>query len=221
MSQWATDPVREYSLGNYGRMALELISQLDIDSMRWIGVSMGGALGLMLAGGELRDSISHLVLNDIGPVAPSPAQTEQGGIMLAAKRQRNEFVTITEFKNHLRDHYTALSRVRLSDMEWLALAEVSARRTDTGMITMHHDPAILEGVEQSIADMDQWPQYDRTKAKTLVLHGTESEVLTHEIAEQMTRRGPRARIVDFEGIGHAPFLLAKEEIQLISDFLAE
>jgi pimeloyl-ACP methyl ester carboxylesterase len=36
----------------------------------------------------------------------------------------------------------------------------------------------------------------------------------------MTRRGPRARLVEFPGVGHAPALMDRAQIAVIEDFLA-
>lgn len=222
-SEWAADPAREYTLDNYRRIALELLDQLGVGTLRWIGVSMGGMLGIALAGDELRGRVSHLVLNDIGPVARVGAPGGDGGTdsFLQRKRQKPEFATMSGFMQHLREHYTLLSGVTLADADWWTFAEISARRSDAGRITMHHDPEILERLEETLDRLDYWPQYDRITARTLVLHGTESTILSAAMAGEMSRRGPCARIVDFPGIGHAPFLLAAAEIDLVRGFLGQ
>ena len=71
-SQWAREPTREYRFAFFGQMALELCQQLGIGRMRWVGTSMGGMLGIVLAADTLRDRITHLVLNDVGPEIPPP-----------------------------------------------------------------------------------------------------------------------------------------------------
>jgi hypothetical protein len=37
----------------------------------------------------------------------------------------------------------------------------------------------------------------------------------------MTRRGPRAEVVEIDGTGHAPALMAKEQIAIVRDWLIE
>ena len=75
MSQWAEDPVTEYCLDFYAQIALELLDAFEIRRMRWIGTSMGGALGIRLAADALKDRITHLVINDVGPaLAPSAVE---------------------------------------------------------------------------------------------------------------------------------------------------
>ncbi|TAK54655.1 MAG: alpha/beta hydrolase [Gammaproteobacteria bacterium] len=221
LSEWARDPVAEYTLENYGRLALTLLDQLGIDRLRWVGVSMGGMLGIALAGDELRGRISHLVLNDVGPVARinAPDNAGRASGVLQQKRQKPEFATMADFMQYLRAQYTLLSGVVLDEADWWTFAEISARRSDAGRITMHHDPQVLERFAETIEGLDYWPQYERIGARTLVLHGAESTVLPAALAQEMGRRGPRPRIVDFPGIGHAPFLWSAAEIELLRAFL--
>ncbi len=216
LSQWAEDPATEYSFDNYCALAIDLLDQLGIDRMRWAGTSMGGALGLILAGGALRDRITHLFLNDIGPDM-NVKEARQG---MAERRAMPTFETLTEFEAFITQMYTTLSNVRLSDEQWRIFAEASARRTDAGKITMHHDPEILAQIEHMPDDFDMWDDYDRITAKTLVFHGGRSNVLSAEGAAKMSERGPRAEVITFPDIGHAPFLADEGEIKLVVDFFA-
>jgi pimeloyl-ACP methyl ester carboxylesterase len=54
-----------------------------------------------------------------------------------------------------------------------------------------------------------------------VLRGNDSDLLSHETAYSMTQRGPRARLVEFEGVGHAPMLMAEDQVRAVVDFLVE
>ncbi|HEX3142221.1 MAG TPA: alpha/beta hydrolase, partial [Rhizobacter sp.] len=73
LSQWARDPISEYSLGAYVRMATSLADQLGLQRFHWLGTSMGGAIGMLAAAGPLRGRIERLVLNDYGPQLSSAA----------------------------------------------------------------------------------------------------------------------------------------------------
>src|SRR5260370_33309276 len=75
LSQWSPEPEQEYSLNFYAALATALVDQLGIGRLRWIGTSMGGAIGIKVAAGALRDRITHLVLNDIGPEIADAAGT--------------------------------------------------------------------------------------------------------------------------------------------------
>jgi pimeloyl-ACP methyl ester carboxylesterase len=54
----------------------------------------------------------------------------------------------------------------------------------------------------------------------LVLRGAESDLLLPETAEQMTRRGPKAELIEVPNVGHAPALLDGDQVGAITDWLA-
>ena len=61
--------------------------------------------------------------------------------------------------------------------------------------------------------------YDAITRPTLLLRGAESDLLSHDTALAMTQRGPKARLVEFEGVGHAPTLVAANQIEAVAAFL--
>lgn len=214
LSQWALDPAREYSFAHYGEIALELCRQLAIERMRWIGTSMGGFLGIILAGGALRDRITHLLLNDVGPDVP-PAAAQR---IAAYVGNPPAFPTLTELEQWLRAVYAPFGPQ--TDATWRHLAETSSRRTDAGQITVHYDPRLVDHLTGHPSDWDQWAAYDRIQCPTLLLRGKTSDVLTREVAEAMTRRGPCCRLVEIEYCGHAPMLNVPAEQRVVDEFLA-
>jgi pimeloyl-ACP methyl ester carboxylesterase len=64
-----------------------------------------------------------------------------------------------------------------------------------------------------------WQLYDNIKAETLVIRGRQSDLLSPQTAQAMTQRGPRARVVEFEGVGHAPTLIAADQLAAVTGFL--
>jgi pimeloyl-ACP methyl ester carboxylesterase len=64
-----------------------------------------------------------------------------------------------------------------------------------------------------------WQTYDRISCPTLLLRGADSDLLSPATAQAMTARGPRPRLVDFAGVGHAPTLIAPDQVQAMRDFL--
>ncbi len=215
LSQWAKDPSREYSLSFYGEIALDLVKAFDVETMAWLGTSMGGALGIMLAAGPLKGRISHLVINDIGP-ALSDAAVER---ILNYAGDPPQFDTMLELEDYLRNVYAPFGE--MSAAEWRRLAETSARRTDDGRFTTHYDPRMVDQFRNYPQDFDQWEQYDAIEANTLLLRGAESDLLLFEWAHEMTQRGPKCRLETIQGCGHAPPLNSAEQIDLIAGFLDE
>ncbi len=66
-----------------------------------------------------------------------------------------------------------------------------------------------------------WALYDAIAARTLLARGAQSDLLSHETALEMTQRGPRARLVEFEGVGHAPTLVAPDQVEAAASFLLQ
>jgi len=70
-----------------------------------------------------------------------------------------------------------------------------------------------------VSDANMWAIYDQITAPTLLFHGMDSDLLTSECAQEMTKRGPKAKLVEFPGVGHTPPLVTQKEFDLILNFL--
>jgi pimeloyl-ACP methyl ester carboxylesterase len=64
-----------------------------------------------------------------------------------------------------------------------------------------------------------WQAYDAISAQTLLLRGAQSDLLSVATAQQMTQRGPKAQLVEFAGVGHAPTLIAPDQVDAVADFV--
>jgi pimeloyl-ACP methyl ester carboxylesterase len=215
LSQWANDAKQDYCLSRYGDIALSLLQRYGINRLRWVGTSMGGALGIHLAGGRLRERITHLVVNDI---APQLAATAVERILTYAGSPPT-FDTIGQLQGFLRTVYAPYGW--LPDSQWQHMAETSARRRDDGKITVHYDPMMVEQFRSHPHDYDQWDAWDKISAHALLLRGKDSDLILPAWAQEMTRRGPRAEFIEFSGMGHAPALNVPEQTGAIATFLAK
>jgi pimeloyl-ACP methyl ester carboxylesterase len=214
LSQWARDPAAGYSFESYGRIAVALCDHFGVEQMRWVGTSMGGALGVRMAGGPLRDRITHLVINDIAPELPAPAVER----ILAYVGKPPVFDTMAELESWLRKAY--LPYGHLSEAQWRHMARTSFRRRDDGRITAHYDPRIVQQFTGHPRDYDQWEDYERIGARTLLLRGADSDLLLPDAAKRMTEIGPRATLLTVPGCGHAPALNVPDQIGNVMKFLA-
>lgn len=216
LSEWSPQPDAEYTVPFYARQAVELFAQLELKTARWVGTSMGGLIGMAVAGSALKDRISHLVLNDVGPAIVPGAVSR----ILTYAGSPPAFASLPELEQYFRTIYAPFGVA--TDAGWRKLAETSARRLPDGRLTPHYDPQIAAvlGRQAATATGDAWPLYDQIAAKTLLLRGAVSDLLAEDTAAEMTRRGPKARRVDIPGIGHAPALDTPEQIALIAQFLA-
>jgi pimeloyl-ACP methyl ester carboxylesterase len=219
-SDWLKDPAG-YQVPAYGADMLVLLAQLKPATLDWVGTSMGGLIGLGLAGQpELPFRIRKLVLNDVGPVLEWRALQRIGAYLGEPVR----FDSVEQAADALRLISTGFGPHTRE--QWLALTRPMLKPTADGHAYMlHYDPAIagpFRGVTQESAAQGEallWRLYDAVTADTLLLRGAESDLLSVETARAMTQRGPRARLVEFPGVGHAPTLVAPDQVQVVGDFL--
>jgi pimeloyl-ACP methyl ester carboxylesterase len=211
-SEWLTVPA-EYAYPLYLADCAALIARLDVESIDWLGTSMGGLIGMMLAA-QRGSPIRKLVINDIGPFVSK----------VGLERIRNytgldpTFPSLEALEAALRANYAAFGP--LTDAEWRKMAKDSARKKAEGGWGFAYDPRIGDAFKQGpLEDVDLWPLWDAIRCPTLLVRGALSDLTSRETAEEMTRRGPKAKVVEFAGIGHAPALLSEDQIAVVRDFL--
>jgi pimeloyl-ACP methyl ester carboxylesterase len=210
-----SDPLRDpeqYALPTYVAHMLQLLEQLELRQVDWVGTSMGGLIGMGVAASGA--PIRRLVLNDIGPFIPKAALERINthlGLSLS-------FASLEALEAHLREIHAGFGP--LSDAEWRHLAEHSASRREDGTFRLSYDQRLAEPMKRGpLADIDLWPVWEQVRCPVLVLRGTQSELLLAATAEEMTRRGPGAEVVEIDGTGHAPALMAKDQIAIVRDWL--
>jgi pimeloyl-ACP methyl ester carboxylesterase len=213
-SQWSENGDKDYCFDVYGKIAQVLCDQLGIEKFGWIGTSMGGSLGMFVASDLLKDRITHLVINDIGPELPQEAIDR----IVTYVGKPIEFNSMNELERYLRVIYAPFGYI--PGDEWRAIAEASARRMPNGSLTTHYDPEIVRQFIVHPDDWFIWDRYDSISAKTLLLRGEYSDLLTEETAMEMLKRGPRPTLLECKGCGHAPALNVPFQTEKITDFLA-
>jgi len=214
LSEWSTDPDRDYCFAAYARQAETLANAIGLDRFRFVGTSMGGALGIAAGATTLRGRISHMVLNDIGPTFPQPS-FERIRTYIGAPP---DFATMTELEAYFRVIYAPFGAH--TNAQWRRMAETSMRRLPNGRVTTHYDPAIARQFFAHPRDFEQWDAYDALAMPTLVLRGANSDLLLPDVARAMTERGPRATVAEIPGCGHAPALNVASQIDIVRQFLA-
>ncbi len=213
LSQWARDREQDYNFKTFSAIAVDLLDQLGIDRLRWVGTSMGGLIGVTLAAGALKDRMSHLLINDIGPELPAAAAERIASYV----GNPPVFATIGELETWLRTVYVPFGDN--PDSFWRRMADTSHRRGDDGSVTVHYDPMIKTQFTNHITDLDHWPDYEAIDCPILLTRGAASDVLPAETADRMVVRNRNCRLVLCEGYGHAPPLLRDDHIALVRDFI--
>ena len=206
-----------YQIPAYVADMVTLLARLDGRIVHWVGTSMGGLIGMGLA--SLPNTpIARLVLNDVGPTI-EPAAIKRIGTYLGAPVR---WATLDEAADYLQGISRGFGPH--SREEWLALTRPMLKAEGNGFVP-HYDPAIgvpFRAVTDEMAAAGQaalWRSYDAITCPTLLLRGAESDLLTHDTALAMTERGPKARLVEFAGIGHAPTLVAPDQVAVVREFL--
>ena len=214
-----------------------LQAQAPIKTLDWVGTSMGGLIGIVVAsastlpratapglppGIELLPSVRKLVLNDVGPSIEWQAIVRIGMYL----GQAGEFESVQLAADAMWAISTGFGPH--TPAQWLALSQHMLKPvTDApnSKVRLHYDPAIALPFKQTTEEASKqgsamlWQLYDGIKAQTLLLRGADSDLLSTDTAHAMTQRGPRASLVEFAGVGHAPTLVAETQVKTVVNFL--
>jgi pimeloyl-ACP methyl ester carboxylesterase len=212
-SEWLANPDL-YVIPQYVSDMVTLIARLDVESVHWVGTSMGALIGMALAA-QKGTPIERLVMNDAGPVI-ARAALQRIGMYVGAWPP---LPTIEAAEQYVRAASAPFGPH--SDAEWRFLTEVVVRQNADGTYRMHYDPRIAEPYRKAMPekDLEFWHLYEAVRCPTLVLRGEQSDLLSNETARQMSERGPRARLIELPGVGHAPTLLHDDQIRAVREFL--
>ena len=222
-SDWLKDPAL-YQVPTYAADMLALLAQLNAGTLDWLGTSMGGLIGMVVAGlPEVPPyaKVRRLVLNDVGPVIEWQALQRIGqylgktGVFDSEQQAADALWAIaSSFGPHTPAQWLALTRPMLKPL-----------MNGSGRFTLHYDPALAEPFKATTAESALqgeallWQAYDKITAQTLLVRGAESDLLSRQTALAMTQRGPKARLIEFAGVGHAPTFVADDQVQAVLSFL--
>lgn len=216
------DPLH-YGVAQYASDMVALIARLNVPTVKWIGTSMGGLIGMALA--ALKESpIERLVLNDVGAVLSGQA----------LQRIAHYVGEVIEFEDRSQAH-AALRKIYAgfgphTEAEWEQILDsVLLPVQGSAKLRLHYDPGIAAPFKaayaagaqgQAPADLEMWPVYDAIACPTLLIRGKESDLVSAEVFQAMQQRGPCAQGLEFTGVGHAPTLMHVDQIRPIEAFLA-
>ena len=202
-----------------GQPALRGAAQSAASSAAGGTASGAASLGVKPA---LAVPVHRLVLNDVGPALQWRAIER----ISAYLGEAGHFSSVQAAA----DAMWAISRGfgPHTPEQWLALSRPMVRPVSTAagsLWRLHYDPAISAPFKAATEASTQqgeallWQLYDNIEAETLLLRGAQSDLLSVETAHAMTERGPRARLVEFEGVGHVPTLIAQDQLDVVVGFL--
>ncbi len=206
-----------YALPQYCADMTALLARLNVETVHWVGTSMGGLIGMALAS-QPETPIARLVLNDVGPVITATSLERIGTYLGAAPR----FDSIEQAEAFVR--FVSATFGSFSNEQWRHLTVHVTRTASDGKIEFAYDPGIAQSFREMLAasdgkDIELWPLYDGIACPTLLLRGETSDLLTHDAALQMAGRGPRASLVEVPGVGHAPMFMDAGQVASVRKFL--
>ncbi len=226
-SDWLREP-QGYALPTYAADMVALLAQLHaqapVADLSWFGTSMGGLIGIAVAGTPklpLPAPVRRLLLNDVGPAVQWQAIQRIGGYI----GQTGRFATLQEAADAMRAVSAGFGPH--TPEQWMALSGPMVKASPDGALTLHYDPAIAVPVKAMTeaqareGEAALWALYDGITAQTLVTRGAQSDLLSRDTALAMAQRGPRAALVEFEGVGHAPTFVAPDQVRVATDFLLQ
>lgn len=211
-SDWLADAAG-YEYSQYQSDMAGLLARLNVATVDWVGTSMGGLIGLLLAA-RPQSPIRRLVLNDVGPQVPRAALERIGSYV----GNDPSFASLEALEAEIRTLYAGFGS--LSDGQWQHLARFSARFRPDGRLGLAYDPTIAKSFANLPAgDVMLWPMWDALRCPVLVIRGENSDLLLPETVIEMRRRHPETAFHLVPDAGHAPALMDSETIGVIRDFL--
>ena len=211
-SDWLVDP-SDYHLIQYNLDMTVLAARVGAESFDWIGTSLGGLMGIVLAGVP-NSPIRRLVINDIAPEVPTAA-LQRLALYLGADRR---FPDLKAVEAHLRETLAPFGP--MTDADWRRMAETSVRKSADDY-RLAYDPGIAQNFRRFWLPIhaNLWRYWDRISCPVLILRGAESDFLTPLLLDRMLRRLPHADVIEFEGVGHTPTLNAPDQIKPVVHWL--
>jgi pimeloyl-ACP methyl ester carboxylesterase len=208
-----------YATPAYLSVMAGLFSRLNVSEVDWVGTSLGGHIGMEVAalpGAPIR----RLVLNDFGARLQGVALNRLGKYA----RLNRRFSSVEDLEQHLRNIYQPFGT--LTDSQWRHMAEHSAARESDGSYRQNYDPAISSDflLWPALLDIALWHVWERVDCPVLILRGETSDLLLRETVNRMRERGLAAskrlvEAVEIPNCGHAPSLMALDQIRVIEEFL--
>jgi pimeloyl-ACP methyl ester carboxylesterase len=202
----------QYSYPQYCADMAAVIARIGVAELDWLGTSMGGLIGMMMAG-RPNTPIRRLILNDVGPFIPRKALERIGTYVGKDPLFPDHAAAIAYFRDVMS------TWGRLEDEDYDRVVEHGVVPAEGGF-RLRYDPSIAAPFRGPLAEVDLWSFWDAIRCPVLVIRGAESDLLPADTAEKMKTRGPGATVVSLPGIGHAPALMNAEQIGIIRDWLA-
>jgi pimeloyl-ACP methyl ester carboxylesterase len=213
-SGWLSSPL-EYHFPQFIADIQGVIGHLGLKEVHWVGTSMGGLLGMLLASTPSH-RVASLVMNDIGAYVPLDALQAIARNLEGPAR----FVSLDEVEAHMR--HTHREWGEIDEGQWRHFAVHGSRPCDDGGYRLHYDPRIARVARPFplTPGLFMWDAWYRIRCPVLMLRGEHSRIFPRSVAQAMLAVRPEARLVEIDGCGHVPSLMSAHEIGVVHNFIA-
>jgi pimeloyl-ACP methyl ester carboxylesterase len=218
-SGWLANPML-YGIAQYVSDMVTLIARLNVPQVDWFGTSMGGLIGMSLAG--LADSPikrhGKMIVNDVGPAIEAAALQRIGSYIGIARTFGSVDEAVAAIK------LTSASFGLKTEAHWRELAELVIRKNDDGTYRLHYDMRIGDAFRAATPEAAAagekllWNLWANIKADVLVVRGEQSDLLSRATLQHMLDSNPLAKSVEIAGVGHAPMFWDEDQIKIAKDF---
>jgi pimeloyl-ACP methyl ester carboxylesterase len=211
-SDWLNHP-SDYSYPQYLADMNALIARTNASELHWVGTSMGGLIGMMLAG-QSKTPIRRLVMNDVGPFIPKASLERLAQYVGRAPTMESLY----DVEQYLRVVMAPFGK--LTDAQWQHMARHSAKQTPNGNFALHYDPAIADVFKGSVMqDVNLWAFWQGVTCPVFVIRGAESDLLLAETVTQMNTGRSNVISIEIPNTGHAPALMDDAQVAAVREFL--
>lgn len=208
-SEYLKDP-SQYNYVTYVADMLHVMQQLGVNQCDFVGTSMGGLIGMMIAA-NVPGVIKKLVMNDIGPFISKDGLKRIGEFVGSAPDFAN--------KEGVRKYFAETCKPwGIADEKFVEHIAENSVYEDGEVFKVAYDPHIGDVFKEDFDDVDLWPVWEQVTCPVLLLRGEKSDILPVDVAEKMTEGG-KAELQTFEDVGHVPSLMEQKHIELIKDWL--
>lgn len=236
-SDWLLNPAF-YTIPQYVSDMVTLIARLQPRALHWVGTSMGGLIGMVLAGsavlsarmrtaqaaaaggevlsGNLR--VEKMVLNDVGPRL-EPVALGRIGEYVGKKMEFDDFDQAVAYVREVSADFGPHT-----DEQWRHLTQYVFTERN-GRWVKHYDLglaapfAVQDDAALTAGEQILWQSFEALDCPVLVVRGDQSDLLTAATAQEMVSRNANAQVAEVAGVGHAPTLMDDRQVALVAQFL--
>ena len=212
-SDWA--PGGDYSTEAYVADFAAFCEALGLDSFLLAGHSMGGRNSMAFTA-RYPEKVQKLIIVDVGPVI-DPKGAER--ISREVSEVPEEFDSFDAVVEHM-----AKQNRFAADPVLRRRLQYATKELPNGKFGWRYDLAIREQRRQGAAApaLDLWPALAQITCPTLVVRGTDTDLLSPEVARRMEDELAQGKLVEVQRAGHMVFEDNPEDfISQLASFLGQ